>query len=424
MKQSPRELAQALALAPDAETRGRLLESANRRFYLPSPTEFFTSPAYGNMRNLYPNVLRLVELILSPPVHEYYVEIGKGGGKSQVIDEPVLTPNGWKPIGDLYVQDEIISGTGEVTTVSCIYDRGLLPNYKVTFNDGSWTRCSDDHLWKVGNPKTDEWEVVSLRAIRLFMSFGGGPMACIPTLPHSSKKYRAFQSIVPVGIHPSRCIRVAHPDGTYVTRDDIVTHNSTVAAACVTYSAARLLALKDPHDYFGLQSTKPIVCLTVATSEEQAKRTIFSQVRAMISNNPFFKGVANPRSTDIELDDGKVLIICGHSKSEGMEGHDVFFANIDEANKHGGGSAAGKEQVRRLRDTFISSSESRFPYDYKVGCISSSVSMEDFQRQEIEYIKTHGKEVDFKTGAEIIKLQKDVVEDVESQGESRNDEGG
>ena len=50
--------------------------------------------------------------------------------------------------------------------------------------------------------------------------------------------------------------------------------------------------------------------------------------------------------------------------------------------------------------------------------------MEDFQRQEIEYIKTHGKEVDFKTGAEIIKLQKDVVEDVESQGESRNDEGG
>lgn len=154
------------------------------------------------------------------------------------------------------------------------------------------------------------------------------------------------------------------------------------------------------------------MCLTVATSEEQAKRTIFSQVKAMITHNPFFKGRANIRSTDIELDDGKVLIICGHSKSEGMEGHDVFFANIDEANKHGGGSAAGKEQVRRLRDTFISSAESRFPFDYKVGCISSSVSMDDFQRQEIEWIKTNGRPLDFRTGKVI---------DVETTGSERND---
>lgn len=247
-------LANALALAPDAETRHRLLELAFRKVHLPAPTEFFTSPNYGNMRNLYPNILKLIELILSPQVHEYYIELGKGAGKS-----------------------------------SC-------------------------------------------------------------------------------------------------------------TAACVTYSAARLLALDEPHTFFGLQSTKPIVCLTVATSEEQAKRTIFSQVRAMISHNPFFQGRANIRSTDIELDDGKVLILCGHSKSEGMEGHDVFFANIDEANKHGGGSASGKEQVRRLRDTFISSSESRFPYDYKVGCISSSVSMDDFQRQEIEWIRANGRPLDFKTG--------------------------
>lgn len=254
MNTDSRTLASALALAPDAETRHRLLELAYRKVHLPSPTEFLTGPSYGNMRNLYPNVLRLIELILSPNVHEYYIEIGKGGGKS------------------------------------------------------------------------------------------------------------------------------------------------TIAAACVTYSAARLLALDKPHEFFSLQATKPIVCLTVATSEEQAKRTIFSQVKSMISHNPFFEDRANIRSTDIELDGGKILIICGHSKSEGMEGHDVFFANIDEANKHGGGSPAGKEQVRKLRDTFISSAESRFPFDYKVGCISSSVSMEDFQRQEIEWIRANGRPIDFKTG--------------------------
>lgn len=70
-------------------------------------------------------------------------------GKEQPIDELVCTPNGWKEIGKLQINDKICNPFGSYSKVIGIYPQGKKDVYKVTFADGGSTECGIDHLWEV-----------------------------------------------------------------------------------------------------------------------------------------------------------------------------------------------------------------------------------------------------------------------------------
>jgi hypothetical protein len=70
-----------------------------------------------------------------------------GGGKAQPNTEPVLTPDGWKPIGAIEVGDHVIGSDGKPKRVVGTYPQGEREIYRVSFTDGSHTRCDLDHLW-------------------------------------------------------------------------------------------------------------------------------------------------------------------------------------------------------------------------------------------------------------------------------------
>jgi len=72
---------------------------------------------------------------------------GTGIGKSQPLTEPILTPKGWVAMGDLNVGDFVVSVDGTPTKIVNVYPQGSIPVFRVEFNDGSWTECSEDHLW-------------------------------------------------------------------------------------------------------------------------------------------------------------------------------------------------------------------------------------------------------------------------------------
>lgn len=72
-----------------------------------------------------------------------------GTGKSQPVDEPVLTPHGWRKIGELAPGDAVIGSSGLRTEVLSVYPQGVRPTVVVTFSDGSTVRCDQDHLWTV-----------------------------------------------------------------------------------------------------------------------------------------------------------------------------------------------------------------------------------------------------------------------------------
>ncbi|MDT9690689.1 PhoH family protein [Streptomyces sp. P9(2023)] len=70
-------------------------------------------------------------------------------GRSQPIFTNVLTPDGWRAIGDLQVGDLVIGSNGEPTPVLGVYPQGERDIYRVSAQDGSWTLCCGEHLWTV-----------------------------------------------------------------------------------------------------------------------------------------------------------------------------------------------------------------------------------------------------------------------------------
>lgn len=77
------------------------------------------------------------------------VASGHGIGKGHVLTELIDTPQGVKRFGDLREGDFVFSADGSPTRVLGIPYRGIRPCYKVTFDDGSSTVVSREHLWTV-----------------------------------------------------------------------------------------------------------------------------------------------------------------------------------------------------------------------------------------------------------------------------------
>jgi len=73
---------------------------------------------------------------------------GPGVGKSQALTSNVLTPTGWRQMGDLAVGDLVVDGaTGYPVRVAAVYDRGELPIFRVTTDDGGSGLFCDEHLF-------------------------------------------------------------------------------------------------------------------------------------------------------------------------------------------------------------------------------------------------------------------------------------
>lgn len=166
---------------------------------------------------------------------------------------------------------------------------------------------------------------------------------------------------------------------------------STFAWLLLAYAIGELVSLEDPHGFFGLGRGRPIVVLNVSVSEVQARRTVFAGLKDFVMNCPRLNGRVKPGATWLEFDHGKILAICGHSKSEGMEGYDIYAAVLDEANKHT--DIGGKSNADRIFQMLRSSAASRFPDYYRIGTISSSVSRDSFQRKTIDEIARKGQPV-------------------------------
>ena len=83
---------------------------------------------------------------------ELGVIIGPSGfGKSQPLDSRILTPNGFKLMGEMCVGDFVIGSDGKAHVVSGVFPQGKRPIYKVTFSNGTSCECDIEHLWNVNS---------------------------------------------------------------------------------------------------------------------------------------------------------------------------------------------------------------------------------------------------------------------------------
>jgi hypothetical protein len=103
---------------------------------------------------------------------------GFGSGKAQPVDAKVLTPSGWITMQDIKVGDRVIGSSGKPCSVLGVYPQGEKEIFRITFSDGSWAECTEDHLWSIWTGKTKQRKrpnkILSLSEIRksLFVTNG------------------------------------------------------------------------------------------------------------------------------------------------------------------------------------------------------------------------------------------------------------
>jgi len=73
-------------------------------------------------------------------------------GRAQPLTAKVLTPDGWRRIGDLTVGDLVVASDGLPTPVLGVYPQGRKEIYRVTTQDGGSTLACGEHLWTVRTP--------------------------------------------------------------------------------------------------------------------------------------------------------------------------------------------------------------------------------------------------------------------------------
>lgn len=195
-------------------------------------------------------------VVLAPP----------GRGKALAPETPVLSIDGYIPIGMLSLYDRVIAVDGTLTMVTGIFHHKNKKMYRVTFTDGSSCVCCDEHSWKVHlkmlqryiekNHKEPDrfncWRVMELKTIIQLMKspdYQKGDIT-LPAIPRpfkfnyiidprvaaemirQSNKPKTLKSIEYLGRGDAVCIMVDHPSHLFIINDGIVTHNTTFLINC------------------------------------------------------------------------------------------------------------------------------------------------------------------------------------------------
>jgi len=74
-----------------------------------------------------------------------------GVGKALPNSNIIYTPEGYKLMGDIKVNDKVFGRNGKETNVIGVYPQGNRPIFKISFNDGTFTFCDEEHLWSVNS---------------------------------------------------------------------------------------------------------------------------------------------------------------------------------------------------------------------------------------------------------------------------------
>lgn len=125
------------------------VEARERYMTLLNSLGDLSRPIFGDT-TLYRHQVQAVKMMLYK--HRAIVGDQTGVGKAQPLDAKILTPHGWKTMGEIQAGDEVINSQGKTSHVVAVYPQGEKSIYRVTLTDGSYTECCDEHLWTVNTP--------------------------------------------------------------------------------------------------------------------------------------------------------------------------------------------------------------------------------------------------------------------------------
>lgn len=96
---------------------------------------------------------------------ERIISGGNQSGKSQPLDENVLTPDGWVCMGSLKVNDYVVGSDGLPKRVTGVFPQGERDVYSVEFFNGVKVRCDTEHLWTITRPRKETLTAKEIKAL-------------------------------------------------------------------------------------------------------------------------------------------------------------------------------------------------------------------------------------------------------------------
>jgi hypothetical protein len=110
---------------------------------------------------------------------------------------------------------------------------------------------------------------------------------------------------------------------------------SSLASIICAYEFYCLCRLPCPQRYFGIATSSPITILVLATTAEQAKKSIFRSTIGIFNNSKYFKSLVNQGKIfigkeEITYDEKLIYLTSGNSRSSGQVGGNIKCLVMDE----------------------------------------------------------------------------------------------
>lgn len=162
-----------------------------------------------------------------------------GSGKPQPTHAKVLTPNGWKKMGDLNVGDLVNTPDGNTAPILRVIEQGIQDVWTLHARGGRKAQATGDHLWRVltrAPDGTEDVHTITTDAIRELLARGITVMLPQVRRKRKSAKFAGWLPIWKIstaGRFPCRCIEIDHPQHLYVTNCNLVTHNTELLLGIV-----------------------------------------------------------------------------------------------------------------------------------------------------------------------------------------------
>lgn len=95
------------------------------------------------------DVVKILESMCEQPElhNRNFLLVGpRGCGKANPMYTNILTPSGFKKMGDIEIGDKVFTHSGRVAIVSGVYPQGVRPIYRISLADKTYIDVSDEHL--------------------------------------------------------------------------------------------------------------------------------------------------------------------------------------------------------------------------------------------------------------------------------------
>ncbi|HPF82668.1 MAG TPA: Hint domain-containing homing endonuclease [Bacilli bacterium] len=135
----------------DRDIEGKVIITPSRKLPI---TEF---PVRMNAENKEGVIVMHERPVEGAKFGTYYASLDPvSSGKAEWVDNKLITPTGYKRIGDINIGDKVMNPDGKPTKVVGVYPQGKIKLYRISFTDNTDILVSEDHLWAVNSNDGDK----------------------------------------------------------------------------------------------------------------------------------------------------------------------------------------------------------------------------------------------------------------------------